>query len=211
MSLETYPSSTEFNGIAIPIYINGFCLYIYSLQTSFHYCELIFSNIYIFYASFSVPPSAFEIVCAITSLALLETPLPTHPIIMFVFSYDIIFMSVDYLLINSYNLIFFVCCFQLISFSHLQQKFLLLNSWHCRQHCYIYHFYYFCTLGHLVPAAGYSDVHLYSQHLAPCVISQFCSLISNGPGSLMETVNVLCHYRILCPKGALGKLFFYQT
>lgn len=38
-----------------------------------------------FYASFSIPPSAFEIVCAITSLALLETSLLAHPIIMLAF------------------------------------------------------------------------------------------------------------------------------
>lgn len=83
VSLETYSSSTEFKGITIPIHIDGFCLYIFFLQTLFHY-PIFFQYLH-FYAAFSIPPFAFEIVCAITSLALLETSLLAHPIIMLAF------------------------------------------------------------------------------------------------------------------------------
>lgn len=85
MSLEIYLSSSEFYGITIPICINGFCLCIYSLHTLFNYWELIFFQYLLFYASFFIPPSAFEIACAIASLALLEIPLLTHLIIVFAF------------------------------------------------------------------------------------------------------------------------------
>lgn len=108
-------------------------------------------------------------------------------------------------------MIFLCLLFSANKLPPLKAKILLLNSWHCRQHCYIYNFYYFCTLSHLVPVERYSDVHLYSQYLAHSVIRQFCSLISNG-ASVNENNKCVGLLEDSVSQGCSGRaLFFNQT
>lgn len=121
-------------------------------------------------------------------------------------------MTVDYLVVNSRILIFFCLLFPTnellpltaktftlkfmalhVALLHLISFLLFLPSGSSSSCSRILMFIYIPSIFHLVSSANFIPSFLM------------------GPGSLMKTVNVLCHYRILYHKGALDELFFFAS